>query len=315
MSSIIILIICHLLSTFSWYKKNELKQINVTLVQPNIIPKKQITTKNVIKILNKYLNIIKLNKIKNSLIIFPESSIPNSIINRKTILNLFKKPITTNHNVLITGCINNYIKNSKTYSYNSILMITEKSHIQHTKIIYNKYHLVPFGEYIPFSFLFKYLFKIFLNISIKSLNKGSYIQFPISINNLYFSTSICYEIAFGNQIRNNFIPNVNYLISISNNAWFKNSIQPWQQFQIARMRALELGRPLLYSSNTGITAIINANGTIKNIIPQFQEKILNGNVNSTSGITPYYKYGNIPLILIEIYFILYIIINIDFKKR
>lgn len=80
------------------------------------------------------------------------------------------------------------------------------------------------------------------------------------------------------------------------------------------MRALELGRPLLHSSNNGITAIINANGSINKAIPQFKSLVLQSVATATTGITPYAKLGNIPIRIIEITFLSYFIFQfIKFK--
>ena len=103
--------------------------------------------------------------------------------------------------------------------------------------------------------------------------------------------SICYEDAYGIEIRKS-LPDANLLINVSNDAWFGDSIAPHQHLQIARMRALESGRYMLRSTNTGISAVINNKGEIVSKSPQFKPHALNTNVKLFEGTTPYSQYGN-----------------------
>ena len=94
-----------------------------------------------------------------------------------------------------------------------------------------------------------------------------------------------------------------YLLTISNDAWFGDSIGPWQHLQMARMRALELGKPLIRATNTGISVFVDAQGKVLAQAPQFIETTLTHKIAPAEGKTPYSVLGNMPLYALSLLFL------------
>ena len=110
------------------------------------------------------------------------------------------------------------------------------------------------------------------------------------MDSLHIGLYICYEIAFPNLV-NEHADRTNLIITQSDDGWFGDSIGPWQQQQIAQMRAIENGRPILRSTNNGITSVINRHGQIIKSIPRNEEGILTARVTPVTGITPWDRFG------------------------
>ena len=81
-------------------------------------------------------------------------------------------------------------------------------------------------------------------------------------------------------------------MNVSNDAWFEDSHEPHQHHAIARMRALEAGRYMIRSTNTGITSLIGTHGEVLKQLPQFETGVLNGQVQPFSGSTPFVRWGD-----------------------
>jgi len=155
---------------------------------------------------------------------------------------------------------------------------------------YHKRHLVPFGEFFPVpEFARRWMRRA--GLPAQDTLAGSDEQAPPRFGDLLMAPTICYEDAYGaEQLR--FLPASGFLINVSNDAWFGDTIAAHQHLQIARMRALETGRFMLRTTNTGITAIISPRGAIVAHAPQFEPYVLNGVIRAYAGSTPYVRFGN-----------------------
>lgn len=223
----------------------------------------------------------------SDLIVWPETAIPGFYHRELEVINTLQEMAQTTGTDVITGIV---VTDQETGRYyNTMLLINRSTHT------YYKKHLVPFGEYMPFDALLRPLLK-FLEIPMSDFSPGDRAEKPLlHATGSIIGASICYEDAFGEEVISA-LPEAGILVNISNDAWFGDSIAPHQHLQMARMRALETGRYLLRSTNTGITAIINEKGKIIARSEQFQPNSTRALVALFTGMTPYARYGNWPII-------------------
>ena len=155
---------------------------------------------------------------------------------------------------------------------------------------YRKYHLVPFGEYIPLKAVFGWVIDV-LHIPLSDFSRGKLDQPPLDLAGQRVAINICYEDVFGEEIIMK-LPQASLLVNVSNDAWFGHSIGPRQHLQISQMRALETGRYMLRATNTGVTAIINEQGEVLQQLEMFTTAGLHSTAQGFSGATPYVRLGN-----------------------
>lgn len=158
---------------------------------------------------------------------------------------------------------------------------------------YRKDHLVPFGEFVPFKALLGGLLGI-LDVPLSDFGRGGAAQAPLHVNGYVVGASICYEVLFPREIARA-LPGAALLVNVSNDAWFGNTIAPHQHLDIARMRARETGRQMARATNTGITAVIDANGAVRARAPAFAVTSLTATVQPYAGATPYVRLGDGPV--------------------
>lgn len=162
---------------------------------------------------------------------------------------------------------------------------------------YDKHHLVPFGEFIPVG---AHWFINLMHIPLGDFTRGDLIQAAMPVKDQWILPNICYEDLFGEEIASQLKaaqqqgkPVASILLNVSNIAWFGDTIALPQHLQISQMRTLETGRPMLRATNTGTTAIINAQGQLVDALPAFERASLSGQVQGMQGQTPYVLFGNV----------------------
>ncbi|MGL4270386.1 MAG: apolipoprotein N-acyltransferase, partial [Plesiomonas sp.] len=284
------------LANLHWVKADGERKINVALVQGNIDQELKWESAYRIPTLQTYLDMSRPYLQRGDLVIWPEAAIPSLETEENELLSMLDSITRSNKSMLITGVVDRNPKTKQFFNTVIVLGDPQETYQYPTHNRYNKNHLVLFGEYVPFESLLREIAPLF-NLPMSSFSRGDYLQSDLRAGNFQLETAVCYEIILGGRMRDNFLqnPNTDFLLTVSNDAWFGHSIGPWQHFQMARMRALELGRPLLRATNNGVTAVIDSNGEIQQQIPQFKTAVLSATVVPTRGETPYARFGNLPL--------------------
>lgn len=193
------------------------------------------------------------------------------------------------HNSAIISGVPYWEEGPEKYHYYNSIFVTGAG-----EGMYHKQKLVPFGEFIPFEDLIRGAIP-FLDMPLSSFSRGDYEQPPLQAKGHTFAPFICYEVLYPELVRR-LGKDADFLLTVSNDAWFGKSWGPNQHFEMVRMRALELGKYMLRGTNTGITAIIDHKGNTVSQIPQFQPGVLRGQILRTTGQTPYSTYGYWPVL-------------------
>ena len=227
----------------------------------------------------------------SELVIWPEVAIPALQTQVADYLDIVDGDAKRNGQTVLLGILENSTERStEARIFNSVLMLGTEQ-----RQFYRKRHLVPFGEYFPVPASVREWMKM-QNLPYSDLAKGRDVQ-PLltTANGATLSIAVCYEDAFGAEQLYAF-PDADILINVSNDAWFGESVAPYQHLQMARMRALEVGRYSVRSTNTGISAFIGPQGELLQTGKQFEEEIMTADIRSRRGTTVYADVGNWPIL-------------------
>ncbi len=159
---------------------------------------------------------------------------------------------------------------------------------------YIKRHLVPFGEYVPLESLLRGFIEFF-DLPMSHAESGPLQQPLLQAGKWRLATAICYEVVYPDLVRRD-ARDADVIVTISNDSWFGHSIGPHQHLQMVRMRALENARYVLRATNNGLTAIVAPSGAVVAQAPQFEPTVLDGAFSGMSGVTPYGKLGDVPVL-------------------
>jgi len=264
--------------------------LRVAAVQGNVEQQDKWDPSHEDEILSRYLKQTRIAaEDKARLIIWPEASTPFALEldPRGELVRTVARETRTN---LLVGSTE--IDGSSLSYYNAAFMIDASGT---TSGIYRKQHLVPFGEYVPLESVLAFVSP--LVESVASFSAGSDAN-TLEIDGHAIGTAICYEVIYPDLVRELVRAGSRLLVTITNDAWYGRSSAPYQHFQQATMRAIEQGRFLVRSANTGISGIIDPYGRVMSRSELFEPAVVVDDVRLISEYTVYGRLGDVPLYVV-----------------
>ena len=257
--------------------------VTVAIVQPNVPLKEKWDPRYRNRILSEFGERSAALAQEHDLVVWPESALP---VYRDRLLDVIE-PVDQRLALLDSTLITGIPTRDTTGRFNSIAAFGAGSGT------YHKQKLVPFGEYVPLESWLRGVIAFF-DLPMSQFVAGATDQRPLLAGNVSVAPFICYEIVYPDFVQR-YARDAALLITISNDTWFGQSAGPWQHFQMARYRAVELGRDLIRGTNDGVSALITAKGVVTSTAVQFSEAMISGTVQPRSGHTPFALTGSLPV--------------------
>lgn len=226
--------------------------------------------------------------------IWPESAIPYTLDSSSPALEFIRETFT-NKAIILSGALRQNTQGMTPQIWNSLFAIQTSGHII---TAYDKVHLVPFGEYIPFRSILPLEKITYGSLDFSSGTPGQTLALP---NTPPIIPLICYEAIFPQHIT----PQTpqSWMLNITNDAWFGHSSGPYQHLHMVRVRSIEQGIPLIRAANTGISAVIDSYGRVIHHLQLGTEGIIDSTLpKALPTKTTYSKYKNYIILLIIYFF-------------
>ena len=221
------------------------------------------------------------------IILWPESALPDLPENLREYLATMWRTARAHHTTLITGVLH-FGDGGNDDVRNGLLALDEEAQW------YDKRRLVPFGETFPVPDFVRSWMRL-KDLPYSDITPGARDQPALRAAGQRIAATICYEDAYGAE-QLAVLKEATLLVNVTNDAWFGDTTAAHQHLQISRMRVIEAGRPLLRAANDGISAIIAVGGHVEKTLPRFRPDVLTGTVQPHTGLTPYARVGNWPLV-------------------
>jgi apolipoprotein N-acyltransferase len=233
------------------------------------------------------------------IIVWPESAIPDLVNNHIEYYRDVYQEASAQGSALVVGTLRAE-ENPKTREeeyFNSVLAMDRSSP---GISWHNKHHLVPFSEFFPVPEFIRNWLKL-QGLPYSSFNRGAAHQEPLEAAGQLIAAGVCYEDAYGSTLLSP-LRTATMLLNVTNDSWFGRSTARYQHLQISRLRAMETGRPMVRAANDGVSAVIGHRGQIVAQAPEYEANVMRAPVQPRTGLTPYARAGNWPVLSLALVF-------------
>ena len=261
--------------------------VQIAVVQGNIEQDKKWDKSFQNYVINTYRNLsLTAAQTKPDLIIWPESAVPFVFGRDKEMTHEHIEFQKTLDSYLLFGTILQKDPKLNTYSNGAALLSKDGS----LSYVYDKIHLVPFGEYVPLRPLLFFVDKLAYGIG-DYVAGDNYIRAVAPFGS--FATLICYESVFPGLARKFYVRGGDFMVTITNDAWFGTTNGPYQHFSMAVFRAVENRKPMVRAANSGISGFIDSSGRIVSTTELMTRTVIKEKIGLDKTITVYSKFGDL----------------------
>ena len=286
---------------------SEFNNFKIKIISPKISIERFFQNNNEEIIVDELIELSNPNTFNQTICIFPEGALAGINLEQlRDFRKKFSKKFSESH-IIVMGINTEKKINNSNKIYNSMVVLDHKLNLIHE---YNKIKLVPFGEFLPFENFFKKIGLRKISYGYESFSAGNDRNL-ISLNNINFNfiPLICYEIIYSGKI-NLKSDKTDFIINISEDGWFGDSIGPYQHYSHSIFRAIEEGKNVIRSTNNGISAYIDSNGIIISKLESTKKGVIEINNYKKIKKTLFSKFGNkIFFYIILIYVVLIFLIR------
>jgi len=290
----------------------EFSGLKIKVISPKISIERFFQPNNERIIIEELIELSNPNILHNTIFVFPEGALAGvSFDQLKSFKEMFSKKFSEKH-IIVMGINTEKIIDNSSKTYNSMVVLDNKLNLISE---YNKIKLVPFGEFLPFEKFFKKIGLKKISYGYESFSEGNDRNLIfISDKNFNFIPLICYEIIYSGKVNLN-SDETNFIINISEDGWFGNSIGPYQHFSHSIFRAIEEGKNIIRASNNGISAYIDSNGLVIDKLESTHKGVIEINNYKNSKRTFFSKFGNKIFFYFIIFYISLLFFNYNREKK